>query len=457
MWPPDVAWLEPFDIEPPDLPPRSTLFALAPAALGTDRVESLTSYITRLARAHAVGPRRLFREQLITAFPDAARADSPAKRATTACTWDGYGLYAEALATATVALTTVPEVRLLTLLPLQNVLPAFGQSVIGKHPRWCGKCLSEMLDAGEGVWRPLTWSMELYRVCHRHQTSMLETCGRCGKRQLFLPYFPDLVRCVHCNEALTSGHASDGPVSELDLWISVALADLVARLPQLDGVASRESFVVFLRRAIDEVAGGSAEAFCGKIGLGPSSIKNWITKGRPSLRFILSVAYGADVLPATMLLGERCKANLRRLPRTVSSRAKGRRLSVSERKMMTERIAAIVRDPSDARPLHEVCEALEVSRWSLSYWFPSECEVICRKHAAARSLAAARKMGNDYGVILRLIGEMVERGEYPARKKINLALRRHRISLASTDMLLAYKSALAGCECKSSSSSPRRQ
>lgn len=443
MWPPDVACLEPFDIEPPDLPPRSALFALAPAGLGTDRVESLTSYITRLARAHAVGPRRLFREQLIDAFPDAARTDSPARRATTACTWDGYGWYAEALAAATAALTTVPEVRLLTLLPLQNVLPAFGQAVIGKHPRWCPICLAEMIDAGKGVWRPLAWSLALYRVCHRHQTPLLESCGRCGKRQLFLPYFPDVARCVHCNEALTSGQTPGEPVSELNLWISAALADLVARLPQLDGVASRDSFVVFLRRAIDEVAGGSAEAFCRKIGLGPSAIKNWITKGRPSLRFILSVAYGVGVLPATMVLGEPCKTTVRKLPRPISARAAGRRLAVSERKMLAEKLPAIMSDPFDVRPLHEVCEALAVSRWSLSYWFPGECESICRKHAAARSLGAARKMGNDYEIILRLVGEMAERGEYPSRKKVNMTLRKYGISLASTDMLLAYKTAVA--------------
>jgi hypothetical protein len=38
------------------LPPRSQFYSLAPVALGTGMVESLTSYITRVARAHFLPP-----------------------------------------------------------------------------------------------------------------------------------------------------------------------------------------------------------------------------------------------------------------------------------------------------------------------------------------------------------------------------------------------------------------
>ncbi len=39
------------------IPPRSTLYSLAPLGVGTPGIESLTSYVNRLAQVYHVGPR----------------------------------------------------------------------------------------------------------------------------------------------------------------------------------------------------------------------------------------------------------------------------------------------------------------------------------------------------------------------------------------------------------------
>ncbi len=43
------------DISQPNLPPRSRLYHLAPIGVGTPNVESLTSFVMRVAMAHCVG------------------------------------------------------------------------------------------------------------------------------------------------------------------------------------------------------------------------------------------------------------------------------------------------------------------------------------------------------------------------------------------------------------------
>lgn len=43
-----------WDIEPPSIPQPSRLFSLEPIGLNTGYVESLTSYVARLALAHSV-------------------------------------------------------------------------------------------------------------------------------------------------------------------------------------------------------------------------------------------------------------------------------------------------------------------------------------------------------------------------------------------------------------------
>src|ERR1700758_5499419 len=54
-----------WDIEPSALPTRSRLFRLEPIGMGTAEVESLTSYIARLAEAHCVSPRQLLCEEIL--------------------------------------------------------------------------------------------------------------------------------------------------------------------------------------------------------------------------------------------------------------------------------------------------------------------------------------------------------------------------------------------------------
>jgi hypothetical protein len=45
-----------WDLKPPTFLPRSRLFHQSPIGVGTPNVESLTSYVSRLAVAHSVSP-----------------------------------------------------------------------------------------------------------------------------------------------------------------------------------------------------------------------------------------------------------------------------------------------------------------------------------------------------------------------------------------------------------------
>lgn len=54
-----------WNLESPRLPARSRLFRLEPIGIGTAEVESLTSYIARLAEAHCVSPRKLLCDEIL--------------------------------------------------------------------------------------------------------------------------------------------------------------------------------------------------------------------------------------------------------------------------------------------------------------------------------------------------------------------------------------------------------
>ena len=53
-----------WDAQPPSMPPRSNLYPLPPAGIATGEVESLTSYLSRLATAHTVSTWALLRGEI---------------------------------------------------------------------------------------------------------------------------------------------------------------------------------------------------------------------------------------------------------------------------------------------------------------------------------------------------------------------------------------------------------
>ncbi len=58
-----------WDVTPLPMLPRSTLYALVPIGMGTPLVESLTSYITRLAEAHSVFSGLLMQKVIVPLVP----------------------------------------------------------------------------------------------------------------------------------------------------------------------------------------------------------------------------------------------------------------------------------------------------------------------------------------------------------------------------------------------------
>jgi TniQ len=60
---------EVWTVAPPEIPPRSVLYHLSPIAIGTPGVESLTSYLARLAEAHSISCGMLLKRLLLPYVP----------------------------------------------------------------------------------------------------------------------------------------------------------------------------------------------------------------------------------------------------------------------------------------------------------------------------------------------------------------------------------------------------
>src|SRR5688572_4133650 len=129
-----------WDIESPPLPVRSRLFRLEPIGIGTVEVESLTSYIARLAEAHCVSPRKLLCEEIL------APAGKHTVHYSASPLFSGeqinsMGSLAQLAATSLEQLTMRRDLHYMTMLPWKNLFSP--QQLIKSKKAWCATCYKE--------------------------------------------------------------------------------------------------------------------------------------------------------------------------------------------------------------------------------------------------------------------------------------------------------------------------
>ena len=128
---------ESWDCTPARLPPRSRLYALEPIGVGTPFVESLSSYVVRLADAHAVSVGDLVGRELSRVAPKPLisfgqfmkqnRANSHGFYART-CSISGFGKTSERWIEALERATLRTTLRFLTFSPF-SMAPSHGRAV----------------------------------------------------------------------------------------------------------------------------------------------------------------------------------------------------------------------------------------------------------------------------------------------------------------------------------------
>ena len=190
---------ESWDLETITLPKRSHLYSLNPIGMATPYVESLTSYIARLAQAHGVTVATLIRYKLAPLFLWKTQSPNLSKATTQESaflTWyrqplllqEGAARYwldktkrVEQVIEILEELTLQQELRYLTLIPWHQFFSL--QRLFRTQQLWCPACYQEWRDSESTVYEPLLWAFELVEVCPRHQRYLQTWCLYCHSPQ----------------------------------------------------------------------------------------------------------------------------------------------------------------------------------------------------------------------------------------------------------------------------------
>lgn len=167
------------------MPGRSWLIPLEPIGGGTALVESLTSYVTRLAMAHSVSVLDLL-DFVVSRTPVGSvhKKHTPPGRASLAQlvlqkpeTLNGIDDRAYFIRLGLLGLTGCTTLDRLTAEPLFGL--SLPPPILGDRAAWCPYCFQEWQDKGEALYEPLLWKLQLVTACPVHGQPLAQTCHVC--------------------------------------------------------------------------------------------------------------------------------------------------------------------------------------------------------------------------------------------------------------------------------------
>ncbi len=262
---PDLEVYEEWDLTRPLVAPHSVLFPLEPVGMGTPMVESLTSYIIRLAQAHCVAPGTLLNKVVAPLVQHLSPQHSPHQFAQgggdKTNLINAMGPRAIYATQALETLTGRTDLRVLTLLTWEEVLSLRG--LIRRTKAWCPACYETWRTAGQVIYDPLLWAFREVSVCLHHRLHLCLFCPRqqCRRPLPSLSWRSQPGYCPHClcwlGAPLEVAQAFTPPLGKDETawqqWVTETLGALLACAPTVAVPPKRQRVAETLQYCVERL------------------------------------------------------------------------------------------------------------------------------------------------------------------------------------------------------------
>lgn len=386
----------------PVYPQRSHLYHLKPIGLGTPFVESLTSYITRLAEAHCVSLRDLIKQEF---FPLYGRSylphttddhnistfwkDSPALNGTNHSTRDFIRVLEQ--------LTLYDNLCYLSMLPWAELLSC--RYLIRRSKAWCPYCYQEWLEEGMPLYDPLLWALEVVTICLRHKCQLKTYCQHCNSQSTMLAAMGKAGHCSHCGawlgtELTMENSHCNTVIKDVLNWqrfVILTIGQMLSTSPTFPDSIGREGFARAIEEYLHYFADGKISVLARKLHISRRTIRDWKQGLQlPQLESLLQCCYLLNVSPLEFFnatIAMKSRISRKPLPEQLEVKEKVKKqyrvLPLEEiRKKLEAELLIMEGSPS---PMSAVAKRLEYDHSFLRRHFPELCQMISDRNRAFRS------------------------------------------------------------------------
>lgn len=293
---------ERWDLAEPVRAAPSLLYGLTPRGLGTPYIESLSSYVMRLAEAHVVPVWRLILHVRSQVCSD--RLSRPSMRY--AYPANGLGKGAEILRQSFEAATGGSDLRPLTLSVLQGSVSKL--DIFRTTEAWCPGCLEQWRVEGVPIYSPLLWAIRVVAVCPVHARPLVDRCPHCHSQ--FTPLRAG-ARPGHCSICSQWLGTFDSPLHKdslgeqtYHLWSSTAVGQVLAAMADLQRMEPHLELIRNLQRCLDQSEGATREYLASLAGAAGCAFNHWVSgRLKPTLDHLCRLSYRLKLPLLALFMG----------------------------------------------------------------------------------------------------------------------------------------------------------
>ena len=400
---------------------RSIFYGLPLMGVGTPEVESLRSYLLRLAAEHSMIPREL----VVTV---ASRQAHYRPDANLNVIWRGFPVSgtsdrAERLATMLSEATGVDLVPA-TLARFRQVISA-RRLCHAQTSRYCPECVRRRVEDTH-VHAPLLWELRVVNACPVHG-SRLRSAAECGappsarlpvNRRVSLPGV-----CGQCGSIGFRCTGASDLAGERDLWVADQAGKLLALSPAESTSLTREMLTAGIRELVNMRFDGQPVRAATQARLARATVLHWLEGTEAvELAALFELAHLAAADVSELFRGRYVEVGpAPDLP--VSSGITRILPPRYERHDWTSVQSALFDAANDNRmpSLLSVLAPFGIDGSDARRRYPTECHTVARRHDASRRKRWQQVYDSSYAAFSAAADELRRRGVEPTRARIQEA------------------------------------
>lgn len=398
--------------------------------MGTPKVESLASYVYRLAEAHSVSVASLCRHVIVPEIGLEDHGKGLRYISSSGYLVNGSGKVAQDWLGAVSRLTVHVSLAGTNLLPLQEVVTP--KQLFRKNAAWCPLCLEDRLGSPDGPFESLVWSFRAVKYCPEHSVWLSEICPYCGSEVKYFTANRRVGCCPDCLRWLGGKYISvpaslQGEDPDIYRQISEIVGKLLAGLPDLKSRVTPEFLSKGIQKAVLVCFDGTLTRFSEAIGKRKGAVSAWRSGTvTPSFQELVRISCVTGISLKGLMMGEFDGATFKPLldfwglpEKIVSRRSYRNHESVVLEKALTESLGEIL-----PRSIASICKDVGLPARYAWKNFPDLAKAVSERRKEALSHSQSQREELIKGEICLAVADLQATGVYPSLRKITQRISR---------------------------------
>ncbi|MBJ8046535.1 TniQ family protein [Bacillus cereus group sp. N18] len=392
---------------------RTNLYGIVPIGDKPEYIESLSSYLIRLSKAHNIKFNDLLAYVIAPILNKKYLLNSSIRGGNrfydSAHTVNGIGKTANDMVSALKYLTGKDTLEKLTLIRFKCF---FGdRHLLRRSLAWCPSCLKQNL------YYPLIWSLSAYKVCCIHNVTLEDQCSNCNYPIPYLHRNVQLGICPRCLKELFINKKGLCEPSIKEKTISQDIEKLF-NIP----VNSSKFNKSFLSNGLDSIIKndfeGNINKFAMYLGYSKTNMWEWC-RGHttPSLNIVLEIGNHLGLSVVDLYFPKKdliVRTNISEIQRNKIKRNK----NILNKSEVTQYLKEVEHQKDVVKSITAIAEELNCSTKFLYQNFSEYCKRISSNNERIRSEKESESKNIIYLLIKDLCLKEIHKDFFPTRKLI---------------------------------------